>query len=151
MVNVNVTLDGREKNVVYGMMSVKYQTVMGMANVQMENVSVLEVSKESFVKKWTVRTLHALDMDFVLMDFVYARKVGKAQIVVKLIMKLFNAFQIALVMANLMLKPKPVSASLCGQARTAPESSVTWTVGFMGIVLAMLVYACLDGLESTVT
>lgn len=51
MVNVNVTLDGREKSVVYDMMSVKYQTVMGMANVPMENVSVLEVLKENFVKK----------------------------------------------------------------------------------------------------
>lgn len=116
--NVNVILDGKAKNVRYGMTNAKSQIVTATDTVSTENVLVSEDIRASFVRTSTALIQLAPAMVFASRALVYARKVGRELTVQQWIRMPYNASRTALDMARLTLIPKPVLVTYDGLATT---------------------------------
>lgn len=146
--NVNAILDGKAKNVNCGMMNVKYLIAMDMGIVLMENAAASGVTRESFVKRLIVHTLHVLVMDIAWKGLAFVRRAGKALIVDKWTKRHYNVYQTVLVMDLMILSLRLVLASRVGQEKTVPKNYVIWTAETMATACPRLVTAIKVGQEN---
>lgn len=150
MANVSAILDGKAKNVLYGMTNVRSLIAMVTATVSMANALVSEATKASFALILTALIQLVPAMDSASKARVFARRAGKALTVQQWIRMLCNVFRTALDMAHSMLTPKPVLVTLVGLVMTVPKRSVILIVVYTEDVSANLVYAIPVGLASSV-
>lgn len=148
--SVNVTQDGKAKNVHYGMMNARSRIATVMGIVSMENVLVSEATKVNSVETSTALTQLAPVTVSVSRGPVSARKVGKVLTVLLWIRTLFNVFLTVLDMAPSTLIRKHALVTQDGPVMTVLKRFVILIAVYTEDVWESPVYVILVGLENFV-
>lgn len=145
------TQDGKERNAVCGMMSVKCLIAMDMDTAIMENALVSMASKANFVTKLIALTPTVLVMVTAhLKEVACANVAGKVLIALLLTVMPCSVSQTALDMELLIWRLRPALAKECGLGMTALRNYVTRIVDLMVIVWVTAVYVTQGGQVNTV-